>query len=51
MWITFYFERNAVMLSDVLTLWGGQEVTAMDVYRDMFQFGEGYLQKENDNFP
>lgn len=36
------------MLSDVLTLWGGQEVTAMDVYRDMFQFGEGYLQKENE---
>ena len=36
------------MLEDVLKRWGGQEVTAMDVYRDMFQFGEGYLQKENE---
>ena len=36
------------MLSDVIILWGGQEVTAMDVYRNMFQFGEGYLQKENE---
>ena len=25
------------MLEDVLKRWGGQEVTAMDVYRDMFQ--------------
>ena len=40
MWITFCFKRNDVMLSDVIILWGGQEVTAMDVYRDMFQFGE-----------
>lgn len=36
------------MLEDVLKRWGGQEVTAMDVYRDMFQFGEGYLQNENE---
>ena len=36
------------MLSDVIELWSGHEVTAMDVYRDMFQFGEGYLQKENE---
>ena len=36
------------MLEDVLKRWDGQEVTAMDVYRDMFQFGEGYLQKENE---
>lgn len=36
------------MLEDVLKAWGGKEVTAMDVYRDMFQFGEGYIQKENE---
>ena len=36
------------MLSDVIELWDGHEVTAMDVYRDMFHFGEGYLQKENE---
>ena len=36
------------MLEDVLKRWGGHEVPAMDVYRDMFQFGEGYLQKENE---
>ena len=36
------------MLEDVLKSWDCQEVTAMDVYRDMFQFGEGYLQKENE---
>ena len=35
------------MLEDVIKAWGGKEVTAMDVYRDMFHFGEGYLQKEN----
>ena len=37
------------MLSDVIILWGGQEVTAMDVYRNMFQFGEVYLQKEHEH--
>lgn len=36
------------MLEDVIKSWGGQEVTAMDVYRDMFHFGEGYLQNENE---
>ena len=36
------------MLEDILKSWGGHEVTAMDVYRDIFHFGEGYLQKENE---
>lgn len=36
------------MLEDVIKAWGGHEVTAMDVYRDMYKFGEGYLQKENE---
>ena len=36
------------MLEDVIKVWGGHEVTAMDVYRDMYRFGEGYLQKENE---
>ena len=36
------------MLEDVICGWGGYEVTAMDVYRDVFKFGEGYLQKENE---
>lgn len=36
------------MLEDVIKIWGGQEVTAMDVYRDMYHFGEGYLQNENE---
>lgn len=36
------------MLEDVIKGWGGHEVTAMDVYRDMYHFGEGFLQKENE---
>lgn len=36
------------MLDDVLKEWGGTEVSAMDVYRDIFRFGEGYIQKENE---
>lgn len=36
------------MLEDVIKVWGGHEVTAMDVYRDMYHFGEGYLQNENE---
>lgn len=36
------------MLEDIIKEWGGREVTAMDVYRDMFRLGEGYLQKENE---
>lgn len=36
------------MLEDVIKEWGGHEVTAIEVYRDMFHFGEGYLQKVNE---
>ena len=36
------------MISDVLKEWGGVEVSAMDVYTDMFKLGEGYIQKTNE---
>ena len=36
------------MLADVIKEWSGVEVSAMDVYRDMFHLGEGFLQKENE---
>lgn len=36
------------MLQDVLHKWGGYEVTAMDVYTDMFKLGEGFIQKEGE---
>lgn len=36
------------MLAQKVEQWGGCEVTAMDVYRDVFHFGDGYLQKENE---
>lgn len=36
------------MLADIIEKWGGHEVIPMEVYRTMFHFGEGYLQKENE---
>nr|CDL65869.1 unnamed protein product [uncultured bacterium] len=36
------------MLHDVIKKWGGCEVTAMDVYSDMFKLGQGYIQRENE---
>ena len=33
------------MLEDVLKNWGFSEVSAMDVYREVFRFGEGFIQK------
>ncbi len=36
------------MLEDVIRKWGGHEVAAIDLYRDMFRFGEDYIQKENE---
>lgn len=36
------------MLEDIVRQWGGSEVTAMEVYRDMFKFGEGYIQCKNE---
>jgi hypothetical protein len=35
------------MLEAVIKKWGGCEVTAMDVYIDMFHLGQGYIQKKN----
>lgn len=36
------------MFQDVLMKWGGYEVTAMDVYTDMFKLGDGFIQKEGE---
>lgn len=36
------------MLQDVIKDWGGYEVTAMDVYSDIFRLGQGYIQKSGD---
>lgn len=36
------------MLEDVLKKWNGYEMSAMDVYSDMFKFGEGYIQKDGE---
>lgn len=36
------------MLEDVLQEWGGHEVTAMEVYTDMFWLGDHEIQKENE---
>lgn len=36
------------MLEAVIKKWGGCEVTAMDVYIDMFHLGQGYIQKKNE---
>lgn len=36
------------MLEDVLKKWDGYEVSAMDVYSDMFKFGEGYIQMDGE---
>lgn len=36
------------MLEDILKQWGGYEVSAMEVYTDMFRLGEGYIQKDGE---
>lgn len=36
------------MLADVLKDWGGSEVSAMDVYSDIYKLGEGLLQKDGE---
>lgn len=36
------------MLEDILKQWGGYEVSAMEVYTDMFKLGEGYIQKDGE---
>ena len=35
------------MLDDVLKEWGGLEVSAMEVYTDIFRLGENQIQKEH----
>ena len=37
------------MLEDEIKEWGGQEVTPLEVYADVFKFGEGYIQKNKDD--
>lgn len=36
------------MLYDVIQTWNGKEVTAQEVYTDIFKLGYGYIQKYND---
>ena len=36
------------MLEDVLIKYGGQEVTAIDVYSAMFRLGRGYIQRSGE---
>lgn len=45
----FYIEyKYEVELEKVIKKWGGHRVSAMKMYGDIFKFGEGYIQKEND---
>ena len=37
------------MISDVLKEWGGTEVSAMDVYSDIFRIGEGLIQRSDED--
>ena len=36
------------MLEEVIKEYDGIEVSAMEMYTDMFHLGEGYIQKENE---
>lgn len=36
------------MLSDVIVKYGGVKVEPLEVYKDIFRIGEGYIQKENE---
>lgn len=36
------------MLSNVVLKWGGVKVDPLEVYKDIFKLGEGYIQKENE---
>ena len=36
------------MLDSILLSWGASEVTPMDVYKDMFRLGEGYIQRSDE---
>lgn len=47
--------KKALSLADVVLDWGGSEVSAMDLYRDMFSLGDNLIQKAGEestwNFP
>ena len=34
------------MLSDVIERYGGKKMDPLDVYKDIFRIGEGFIQKE-----
>ena len=34
------------MLSDVIKRYGGKKMDPLDVYKDIFRIGEGFIQKE-----
>lgn len=34
------------MLSDVIKRYGGEKMDPLDVYKDIFRIGEGFIQKE-----
>ena len=34
------------MLSDVIERYGGKKIDPLDVYKDIFRIGEGFIQKE-----
>lgn len=36
------------MLKDILLKWNGVQVDPLDVYKDIFKIGKGYIQKENE---
>ena len=36
------------MLSDVIESYGGEKMDPLDVYKDIFRIGEGFIQKEHE---
>ena len=38
------------MLSDVIERYGGKKIDPLDVYKDIFRIGEGFIQKEYEKF-
>ena len=36
------------MLEEIIEKWGGHEVSAMQVYTDLFGLGEGLIQRRNE---
>lgn len=41
--------ETRIALEDVIEQFNGYQVSAMDMYSDIFKLGEGYLQNENEN--